>query len=121
MLSFAASAADQNNVLPAKTLEAGSTWVVDRTTRLNGLTIPEGATVAAPPGHNLTLTVDGAGFPIKPGFYKGDVVLTVTDEILVKFGKLDPHHFRTAIYVDDGIVIPSKSVASAAVGCEAQL
>jgi hypothetical protein len=109
-LSFTAQILAQSDILPAKTLSSGSTWVVDKTTRLNGLTIAEGAALKAPTGHSLTLSVDGTEYPIKPGFYEGNVVLTVTDEINVKYRDLAPHHFRTALYIEDGKIVPSKSV-----------
>jgi len=100
----------------APALTAGSKWVVTKTTSLTALTIPDGATVMASDGHSLTMTVDGIGTPIATGNYKGNVVLTVTDDIPVKYKDLDPHHYRVALYVDDGKVIPEKSVKSAIVG-----
>jgi hypothetical protein len=99
-----------------RTLTAGSIWVVDKTTSLNTLTIPDGASVTAADGHSLTMTVDGIGTAVIPGTYKGNVVLTVTDDIPVKYKELDPHHFRVAVYVDDGKVVPEKSVKAAVVG-----
>ncbi len=39
--------------------------------------IPEGATLIAPEGKTLTMTVDGAETPLKPGVYRGEVVLRV--------------------------------------------
>ena len=97
-------------------LTAGSKWVVARTTSLTALTIPAGASVTAADGHSLTMTVDGIGTPIAAGSYQGDIVLTVTDDIPVKYKELDPHHFRVGLYVDDGKVIPEKSVKAAIVG-----
>jgi hypothetical protein len=97
-------------------LAPGSTRVVDQTTHLSSLTIPAGATLAAPAGHSLTMTVDGVGTAIKPGTYRGNVVLTVTDDIAVKFESLAPFHYRTAVYVDDGRYVAKKSVAAAVVG-----
>jgi hypothetical protein len=98
------------------TLTAGSKWVVAKTTSLNTLTIPDGASVTAADGHSLTMTVDGIGTAITPGTYKGKVVLTVTDDISVKYKDLEPHHFRVAVYVDDGKVVAEKSVKAAVVG-----
>lgn len=40
-------------------------------------TIPEGATLIAPEGRTLTMTVDGRQVPLRPGTYRGQVVLTV--------------------------------------------
>ena len=100
----------------APLLAPGSTWLVEKTTTLDGVSIPAGAAIAAPAGHSLTMTVNGVGTPIQPGTYTGTVVFTVTDDILVQYGKLDPHHYRAAIYVDDGKVVTDKSIAAAVVG-----
>jgi hypothetical protein len=90
-----------------------STWLVKETTRLSELTICERAVLTAPEGKYLTLTVNGIGKEIKPGTYKGDVVLSVTDNYL-----MTPHalmrnnqiarNFHMAILIDDGKVIPEK-------------
>ena len=40
-------------------------------------TIAEGATLIAPEGKRLTITVDGAETPPVPGTYRGQVVITV--------------------------------------------
>lgn len=65
----------------SKVVDADSTWVVSETTSLSSLTIGRSASIAAPEGYSVTLTVDGAGTPIKYGVYKGKIVLTVTKEI----------------------------------------
>jgi hypothetical protein len=76
-----------NNIFGAKpedphgvsvSLDAGSKWVVDRTSYITGLTIDIGAAVAAREGYRVTMTVDGAAKEIKAGTYKGQIVLTVT-------------------------------------------
>jgi len=59
-------------------LDGKSAWVVDETSYLNGLTVAEGAAISAPEGYSLTMTVSGAAKPIKPGEYKGKIVMTVT-------------------------------------------
>jgi hypothetical protein len=64
-----------------KSLEAGSTWEISETTKLSGLTIGEGAGIKAPESKAVTMTIDGIESEIEPGDYKGDIVLTVTDEI----------------------------------------
>ena len=43
----------------SKTVPAGTTWVVDQTTRMNVLVVEQGATVKAADGSILTLTVNG--------------------------------------------------------------
>ena len=66
-------------MLTKRVVEACTPWVVDHTERLYELTIKEGARIIAPEGKFLTLTVDGCGREIKPGAYKGDIVMAVTD------------------------------------------
>jgi hypothetical protein len=114
-MSFAASAAAKEHALPAKSLEPGATWVVDKTTELSSLTVPEGATIAASKGHSLTLTVDGVETAIQPGIYKGKVVLSVADDIPVAAGGPPgpPVSLRTALYINDGKIRPEKSVLAA--------
>lgn len=116
MISLLAAFAVASAQAAAPPLSAGSTWMVDTTTSLTDLTIPEGAHIVAAPGHSLTMTVNGVETPIAPGSYGGGVVLSVTDEILVKSASVAPHPFRAALYVDNGKVIDSKSVRSALVG-----
>ena len=100
-----------------------STWLVKETTRLSELTICERAVIKAPEGKHLTLTVNGIGKNIKPGTYKGDVVLSVTDNYL-----MTPHalmrsnqisrNFRTAILIDNGRVVPEKGTPAIVYGGE---
>ena len=59
-------------------LDEKSKWVVDKTSYLTGLTVAEGASLTAPEGYNLNMTINGAAKPIKAGDYKGKIVLTVT-------------------------------------------
>ena len=66
-----------------KNLDAGSTWVVDKTTSLKSLTIAEGATLKAPEGYSVTMSVDGVGTAIQSGAYTGKIVLTITKEIKI--------------------------------------
>jgi hypothetical protein len=61
----------------SKVLESGYTWVVTETTQLKSLAIAEGASITAPDGYRITMTVDGVEKPIKPGAYKGRIVLQV--------------------------------------------
>jgi len=89
------------------------TRLIPATTTLDTLTIPAGRTLAAPDGKSLTLTVNGVDTTIAPGTYTGQVVLTVTDPIIVQYKKLEPHHYRTAVYINDGKYVPTQSVAAA--------
>lgn len=95
-----------------KTVERDATWEVRETTRLKKLVIAEGAVITAPDGRSLTLTVDGVETPIEPGTYKGDVVLTVTDDFVIEF-KEKAYKIRAAVAVEDGRYVPEKSVAAA--------
>jgi hypothetical protein len=103
----------------AKTVDAGTTWTVDQTTQLSNLTIGEKAKLSAPLGHSLTMTVNGVETAMKAGTYSGNIVLTVADDILVKYNDMGDtlkHLFRTAVYIDDGKYVASKSVPTAVVG-----
>jgi hypothetical protein len=57
--------------------DENSKWVVDETSYLTGLTVAEGAGINAPEGYVLTMTVNGAPKPIKPGNYTGKIILKV--------------------------------------------
>jgi hypothetical protein len=58
-------------------LDSTSNWIVDTTSYLTGLTVASGATVTAPSGYTVSMTVDGAPTTIAAGTYSGDIVLTV--------------------------------------------
>jgi len=106
-VTFAAAAA-------SKTVSAGSTWVIDKTTNLSSLTIAEGAVIKAPDGKSLTMTVDGIGKAMKPGVFKGDILITVTDKFFGPTSSMsqskEPTEFRAAILIEDGKYVPEKSV-----------
>ena len=95
-----------------KTVSEG-VWVVDRTTELSGLTIAEGASIKAPEGKYVVMTVNGRGTTIAPGTYTGNVVLSVADEFeweTYRFGKTEMNKFRAGIVVKDGKYLPEHSV-----------
>jgi hypothetical protein len=94
----------------------GKRWIVPATTALEALTIPDGGQLEAPRGKSVTLTVDGVSVAPLPGSYAGKVVLTVTDQVPVKYKELPAHSFRSAIYVEDGRYDPARSVGAAATG-----
>jgi hypothetical protein len=89
-------------------------WVVAESVALHSLAIAEGAGLATPEGKSLTMTVDSIGTAIKPGTYKGDIFLTVTERFLMpasglmRLGK--PSEVRAAIVIDDGKFVREKSV-----------
>ena len=98
----------------SKTVNAGSTWVIEKTTNLSSLTIAEGAIIKAPDGKGLTMTVDGIGKAMKPGVYKGDIIVTVSDKFFGPTSGMsqskEPQAFRAAILIEDGRYVPEKSV-----------
>jgi len=59
-------------------LDENSTWVVDKTSYLTALNVTQGATITAPEGYSVTMTVDGKKMPIGGHNYGGQIVLTVT-------------------------------------------
>jgi hypothetical protein len=91
-----------------------SVKVIEKSTALTSLTIEEGTSLAAPAGKSLTMTVDGIGTAMKPGTYKGDILLTVSDSFTLPPSSLGrsmkPQKFRAAILVEDGKYMPEKSV-----------
>jgi hypothetical protein len=115
VLMWASTAAAASNDM-VKAMDPGTTWTVEKTTRLNHLTIA-GGVIQAPEGYSLTMTVDGIETAIKPGAYRGDIVMTPTKIIR----KEDPghdlvFHLRTGIYLENGEFVPEKSVAAAVNG-----
>jgi len=86
--------------------------VVGNSMALNSLTIAEGASLVAPEGKSLTMTVFGIGTAIKPGYYKGDIFITVSDKYFCPGGGRggEPPEFRSAILIEDGKYVPEKSV-----------
>jgi hypothetical protein len=102
-----------------KKIADGSSWVVDKTTSLNELSIGKDASIKTPGGHTLTMTVDGIETPVKPGDYKGKIVLTIAEDIIVNkesFGTKTKYSFRAAIDVEDGFVVEKRSVKAAVSG-----
>ena len=66
-------AAVNNGVIVSLT---GSVWTVTGTSCLTALTVANGATINSPNGSNVVMTVDDVVTTIKPGTYKGKIVLT---------------------------------------------
>jgi hypothetical protein len=92
---------------------SNNSTIISETTTKTSLTIAAGETLAAPTGYSLTMTVDGVETPMNAGTYTGNIVLTVTKQISVTYGSLDPVDWRTAVYVEDGAYVADKSVAAA--------
>jgi hypothetical protein len=101
---------------PIKILDPGANWVVTETTSLSGLSVV-GGTIKPADGYSLTMTVDGVETAIKPGVYKGKIVLTLT-RIAVKKDATHNSQFnlRTAIFLENGKYVADKSVAAAVKG-----
>jgi len=116
---FLASGAAQTSTNPSLTVDEG-VQVVDKSEALGSLTIGEGASLAAPEGKSLTMTVDGIGTAVKPGVYKGDIFITVTDKFIGPTSGLaqrrEPESFRSAILIENGKYVPEKSVSSIVLG-----
>jgi hypothetical protein len=58
-------------------LDKDSTWTVAGTSYLTALTIANGATIKAPKGKKLTMTIDGVKTKIAAGTYTGKIVMEV--------------------------------------------
>ena len=99
-----------------KILDPGSSWVVDETTSLSRLKIA-GGTIKAREGYSLTMTVEGVETAIKPGDYKGNIVLTLTKVAIKKDASHNSQfNLRTGIYLENGKYVPEKSVSAAVSG-----
>ncbi len=101
----------------SKAVAPGAKWVVAETATLSELTIGEGAAITAPENRSVTMTVDGVEMDARPGVYHGKIVFTVTDRIDLKMAQAHgPIDFRTALYVNNGKVIPQGSVQAGITG-----
>jgi hypothetical protein len=121
LLPICISACGSGSSSETLSLEAGDALEVAETTRLSELTIGQNATITAPEGSTVTLTVDGVETPITPGTYTGDVVITPAESIVVEFGGMgagEIYNYRAAIDVEDGTYRPERSVEAAVVGGE---
>jgi hypothetical protein len=125
-LAPAASASPRRG-WPSLTVGPGQTYTVAHTTRLRSLTLDHGASIVAPAGDSLTLTVNGVetgqalpstyatSTALLPGTYRGYVVLTVTADNTVPWQGLN-FLLRQGLYVDAGGVEPGESVFSNVLG-----
>jgi len=114
VLSLTALHACTSSPAATRTVESGSIWVVSETAELTGLVVEEGATIEAPEGFSVTMTVDSVETDIDPGSYQGDIVLTKTEANPIKYKENTIHDFRQALYLDAGGVVAAKSVLPAA-------
>lgn len=103
------------------TLVYQSTWLVEETMSFGELIICENAKLTAPEGKTLTMTVNGIGVPIEKGTYKGEVILSVTDEYALPPGGLMMVNqisriVGAAVVIEDGKVSAEKCVSEIAQG-----
>ncbi len=105
--------------LDEKIVDSGS-WLVEEDTTLNSLVIGEGASLSAPEGKEVFLTQFGVGKEIRPGDYKGDIVLSVVDSFSMPCGGLCrtalPKNYQTAILIEDNEVKENNSVSAVVKG-----
>lgn len=121
LLPMASQAATGDPVLK---VPAGQTVQITQTTPLSKLVLGQGASVTAPSGYSVTLSVNGVGRPQEAKTYTGDVVLSVTENIDVSYNSSSPgssaetltHVLRTGVYVNDGAVVANKSVSAVVQG-----
>jgi len=59
------------------TVQNSSTWTVTGDSSLTSLTIANGASVTAPSGKTMIMTVNGVEAAIKPGAYTGTIVISI--------------------------------------------
>ena len=71
-----AHAAINNGVIVS--LTNGSNWTVTDTSYLTRMEIAEDAAIKAPDGCRVTMKVNNVETEIRPGTYKGNIVLAVT-------------------------------------------
>ena len=98
-----------------KTVKTGA-WLVEKKTELEALMIGAGASVAAPEGKTVIMTVNGVTTDIKPGSYRGKVVLEVLDAV-TKFSDFE-NDYKCIVYADENGVQECKSALSGIVGAE---
>ena len=95
------------------TVLSQSTWLVTETMRFAELQICERAVLKAPEGKILTLVVNGVGREIRPGTYRGEVILAVTEPYhmephgLMRFNQIS-RDMHCAAVVDSGRVVSEK-------------
>lgn len=88
-------------------------WIVRESCRFSELIIGSEAQIQAENGKCLTMTVNGIGLPIEEGTYTGEVVLTVSDEFVVRtvrFGEITDASYRMGVCMKDGLWRPECSV-----------
>ncbi|MHB9864183.1 hypothetical protein [Streptomyces sp. YIM S03343] len=110
-----------------KKVASGEVWEVTEITRLHALVVEEGASLTAPSGYILSMTVNGVetgsaldgtyGWTtvIAAGTYYGDIVITPAVEHLESFAGAT-FHLRQGVYVGSAGVVRKNSVLSSVRG-----
>ncbi len=83
-------------------------WEVTESQSFSSLTIADGASIVAPEGKYVTLTLDGTTHTIQPGSYEGDVKITVSDNYTrrsLRFGEETISNFHAGAIVKDGTIL----------------
>lgn len=88
--------------------------VIESTCTFGELIIGEDAVLSAPEGKNLTLSVNGLSTEIAAGTYKGNVVLSVSDQFILPpenpFMRGQEHAFRPVICIENGEISEAKGI-----------
>lgn len=96
-------------------------WLIERTVEFKDLTIRERAVILAPEGKSVTLIVNGVVREKKAGRYMGHVVLYVSDSYVTEPSGLMGFNriactLAPAVCVENGKLVPGKSVSGAVLG-----
>ncbi len=94
-------------------------WEITESASFSSLTIADGASIQAPEGKYVTLTVDGVTHTIQPGNYEGDVKLTLCDNYTrksLRFGEETISNYHAGVIVKDGKLLSENSVIAAVKG-----
>jgi len=94
----------------ALVVRSGEVLTLAASRKVSSLRIEPDGAIKAVDGKSLTLVVDGAQRDLAPGTYSGDVELVVTDSVIVPYTGVGDYDFRSAVFVSDGRVEPSRSV-----------
>ena len=87
--------------------------VISRDLHIKSLDIRPDGSVSAPEGKYLLLTVDGVNVKPEPGFYEGDIQISVRDNFTresMRFGEKTVSDFRAGAIVSDGKIVKDSSV-----------
>ena len=88
-------------------------YILSDDLRTSSLEIAPDSALTAPEGKYLLLTVNGVNVPAVPGFYEGDVRITVCDNFTresLRFGDKTVSNYRAGAIVSDGKIVKNSSV-----------